>query len=241
IGATGVAPAVVLFTGIAGLLAGALSMGAGEYVSVRSQRELLEASHPTQVTLRTAKYLDIEQNELELVYRARGMTPEDASHRALERLGYRSCDCNPSFAARPDGSQGPEEELTQEAFESVGNPWKVAFSSFLFFASGAIIPVLPFLFCAIGVTALMWALGLVSVALLITGGIVGLLSGASPLKRALRQLAIGLGAAGVTYLLGMFFNISPFHGVCASAGPIPTGQQSMSSQAVSTGILTSQD
>ncbi|HJF15761.1 MAG TPA: VIT1/CCC1 transporter family protein [Enteractinococcus helveticum] len=207
IGATGVAPSVVLFTGIAGLFAGALSMGAGEYVSVRSQRELLEASHPTQVTLRTAKYLDIEQNELELVYRARGMTPEDASHRALERLGYLSCDCNPSFSARPDGSQGPEEELTQEAFESVGNPWKVAFSSFLFFASGAIIPVLPFLFGAIGVTALMWALGLVSVALLITGGIVGLLSGASPLKRALRQLAIGLGAAGVTYLLGMFFNI----------------------------------
>lgn len=207
IGATGVAPSVVLFTGIAGLLAGALSMGAGEYVSVRSQRELLEASHPTQVTLRTAKYLDIEQNELELVYRARGMTPEDASHRALERLGYLSCDCNPSFSARPDGSQGPEEELTQEAFESVGNPWKVAFSSFLFFASGAIIPVLPFLFGATGVTALMWALGLVSVALLITGGIVGLLSGASPLKRALRQLAIGLGAAGVTYLLGMLFNV----------------------------------
>ncbi|OAV60159.1 VIT1/CCC1 transporter family protein [Enteractinococcus helveticum] len=207
IGATGVAPSVVLFTGIAGLLAGALSMGAGEYVSVRSQRELLEASHPTQVTLRTAKYLDIEQNELELVYRARGMTPEDASHRALERLGYLSCDCNPSFSARPDGSQGPEEELTQEAFESVGNPWKVAFSSFLFFASGAIIPVLPFLFGATGLAALMWALGLVSVALLITGGIVGLLSGASPLKRALRQLAIGLGAAGVTYLLGMFFNV----------------------------------
>lgn len=207
IGATGVAPSVVLFTGIAGLFAGALSMGAGEYVSVRSQRELLEASHPTQVTLRTAKYLDIEQNELELVYRARGMTPEDASHRALERLGYLSCDCNPSFSARPDGSQGPEEELTQEAFESVGNPWKVAFSSFLFFASGAIIPVLPFLFGATGVTALMWALGLVSVALLITGGIVGLLSGVSPLKRALRQLAIGLGAAGVTYLLGMLFNV----------------------------------
>ena len=207
IGATGVAPAVVLFTGIAGLLAGALSMGAGEYVSVRSQRELLEASHPTHVTLRAAKHLDIEQNELELVYRARGMSPEDASHRALERLGYLSCDCNPSFSARPDGSQGPEEELTKEAFESVGNPWKVAFSSFLFFASGAIIPVLPFLFGATGLTALLWALGLVSGALVITGGIVGLLSGASPFKRALRQLAIGLGAAGVTYLLGLLFNV----------------------------------
>src|SRR5699024_1366906 len=153
------------------------------------------------------KHLDIEQNELALVYRARGMSSEDASHRALERLGYLTCDCNPSFSARPDGSQGPEEELSQEVFESVGNPWKVAFSSFFFFASGAIIPVLPFLFGVTGVTALIWALGLVSVALLITGGIVGLLSGASPLKRALRQLAIGLGAAGVTYLLGMLFNV----------------------------------
>lgn len=207
IGATGLAPSVVLFTGIAGLLAGALSMGAGEYVSVRSQRELLEASHPTHVTLRAAKHLDIEQNELELVYRARGMNAADASHRALERLGYLSCDCNPSFSARPDGSQGPEEELKKQEFEAVGNPWKVAISSFFFFASGAIIPVLPFLFGATGVIALLWALGLVSLALIITGGIVGLLSGASPFKRAMRQLAIGLGAAGLTYLLGMFFSI----------------------------------
>jgi VIT1/CCC1 family predicted Fe2+/Mn2+ transporter len=207
IGATGIAPTVVLFTGIAGLLAGALSMGAGEYVSVRSQRELLEASHPTHVTLRAAKHLDIEQNELELVYRARGMTPEDAEHRALERLGYLSCDCNPSFSARPDGSQGPEEELKQQEFEAVGSPWKVAFSSFFFFSCGAIIPVLPFIFGATGMTALLWALGLVSIALIITGGIVGLLSGASPFKRAMRQLGIGLGAAAVTYLLGMLFDV----------------------------------
>lgn len=207
IGATGVAPSVVLFTGIAGLLAGALSMGAGEYVSVRSQRELLEASHPTHVTLRAAKHLDIEQNELELVYRARGMTPEDASHRALERLGYLSCDCNPTFSARPDGSKGPEEELKQQEYEAVGNPWKVAFSSFFFFAIGAIIPVLPFLFGATGMTAMLWALGLVSLALVVTGGIVGLLSGAPPFKRALRQLGIGLGAAGVTYVVGLFFNV----------------------------------
>ena len=56
-------------------------------------------------------------------------------------------------------------------------------------------------------TALLWALGLVSVALIITGGIVGLLSGASPFKRAVRQLGIGLGAAAVTYLLGTLFDV----------------------------------
>ena len=104
IGATGVAPSVVLFTGVAGLLAGALSMAAGEYVSVRSQRELLEASSPTQITLEAAQHLDLDHNELKLVYLARGMTSEDAEHRALERLGYLTCDCNPQFSARPDGS-----------------------------------------------------------------------------------------------------------------------------------------
>lgn len=207
IGATGASAPVVLFTGIAGLLAGALSMGAGEYVSVRSQRELLEASHPTHATLRAARHLDIEENELELVYRARGMEPAAAKHRVLERLGYLTCDCDPSFSARPDGSQGPAEELKAEEYESVGNPWKVAIASFLFFASGAIIPIMPFFFGATGITALAWALCAVSVALLVTGGIVGLLSGASPFKRAIRQLGIGIGAATVTYLLGLLFEV----------------------------------
>lgn len=204
IGATSVSNEVVLLTGISGLLAGAMSMGAGEFVSVRSQRELLEASTPTQVTLDAARHLDFDQNELELVYRARGMSEADAHHRAQERLGYFTCDCNPSFSARPDGSQGPVEH-TEEHTE-LGNAWGVAFSSFCFFASGAIVPVVPFLFGASGFTALMLAMALVSIALLGTGGIVGLLSGSSPFKRAVRQLGIGLGAAVVTYLLGLGFD-----------------------------------
>ena len=78
-------------------------------------------------------------------------------------------------------------------------------SSFCFFASGAIIPILPFLFGLTGVSALVAAGALVGVALLATGGVVGLLSGTSPLTRGLRQLGIGLGAAAVTYLLGLVF------------------------------------
>lgn len=201
IGATGVAGQMVLFTGIAGLLAGALSMAAGEFVSVRSQRELLEASSPTQVTLEAAQHLDLDQNELMLVYRARGMSEEDAVHRAQERLGYFSCDCNPSFSARPDGSQGPVDRSAD--YEEIGSPWTAAASSFAFFASGAIIPVIPYLFGMSGMAAIGLAAALVGVALLCTGGVVGLLSGASPLRRGLRQLAIGYGAAAVTYLLGL--------------------------------------
>ncbi|WP_148408455.1 VIT1/CCC1 transporter family protein [Micrococcus luteus] len=203
IGATGVDPSVVLFTGVAGLLAGALSMAAGEYVSVRSQRELLEASSPTQITLEAAQHLDLDHNELTLVYLARGMTPEDAEHRALERLGYLSCDCNPKFSARPDGSQGPVDH--SDSFAEIGSAWSASLSSFAFFASGALIPILPYILGMSGLWALGLAAAMVGAALLFTGGVVGLLSGSSPLKRGVRQLLIGFGAAAVTYLLGLAF------------------------------------
>ena len=90
----------------------------------------------------------------------------------------------------------------------VGSAWGAALSSFLFFASGAIIPVLPWIFGLSGLAAVATALALVGVALLATGATVGLLSGGPPLKRALRQLAIGFGAAAVTYLLGLLFGVT---------------------------------
>ena len=78
-------------------------------------------------------------------------------------------------------------------------------SSFCFFASGAVVPVLPYLLGLDGLAAVVVATALVGLALLVTGAVVGLLSGTSPLTRALRQIAIGLGAAGVTYVLGLVF------------------------------------
>lgn len=197
--ASGVASSVVLLSGIAGLLAGAMSMGAGEFISVRSQRELLAATRPTQVTLAAAPQLDLEHNELLLVYLARGMSREAAEHRVAERMGLLPCDCDPSLSLQPDLH---EEE---DQHEAVGTAWGAALSSFCFFASGAIVPILPFLFGLTGVAALVVAGALVGVALLATGAAVGLLSGTSPLTRGLRQLAIGLGAAAITYLLGLLF------------------------------------
>lgn len=201
IGATGVATSMVLFAGIAGLLAGALSMAAGEYVSVRSQRELLDASKPTQITLAAAPDLDLDANELVLVYKARGMSDADAAHRAAERMGIYSCDCNPSMSLQPELKETAE----AEEHEEIGSAMGAASSSFCFFASGAIIPILPFIFGMGGTPAILLSALLVGVALLATGGVVGLLSGASPTKRGLRQLAIGLGAAAVTYALGLLF------------------------------------
>jgi hypothetical protein len=82
IGATGVSNQTVLFTGIAGLMAGALSMAAGEYVSVRSQRELLLSTHPDPDAQSALPHLDLDANELALVYRARGMDSADAESQA---------------------------------------------------------------------------------------------------------------------------------------------------------------
>ncbi|MFH8249755.1 VIT1/CCC1 family protein [Microbacterium sp. B2969] len=200
IGATGVSAQFVLFSGVAGLLAGALSMGAGEFVSVRSQRELLEATEPNGYADDALPHLDIDANELALVYRTRGMPEADALARARRVVA----------AARSQKAQttytGPVEVV--DSHEVIGSAWGAALSSFLFFASGAIIPVLPWIFGLSGITAVVVALILVGIALLSTGAAVGLLSGGPPLRRALRQLAIGFGAAAVTYVLGLGFGVT---------------------------------
>lgn len=206
-GGTGVGPTVVLLTGIAGLLSGALSMAAGEFISVRSQRELLDATRPTHATLRAAPDLDLDHNELVLVYRARGLSEEDAEHRALERLGVFECDCRPELSV-PKPAEQTEEADAWDDHDVVGSAWTAAGSSFCFFGAGALIPVLPYLFGAEGWAAVGISTALVSLALLCTGAVVGLLSGASPLSRGLRQLAIGLGAAALTYTLGSVLGVS---------------------------------
>lgn len=191
VSASGVSNHTVLVTGLAGLLAGALSMGAGEYVSVSSQRELLEASSPSPNVGSALTQLDVNANELELVYRARGMDAEQARAHAAEVLQNTD-----------SGTHGATGHSTA-GHEAIGTGMGAAVSSFLFFASGALIPVLPYLFGVEGTAAMVTAAVLVGVALLATGVIVGLLSGASPLRRALRQLMIGYGAAAITYLLGL--------------------------------------
>ena len=183
------APATVLLTGLAGLLSGALSMGAGEYISVRSQRELLAASTPhTADAPQLLPHLDVDANELALVYRARGIPADEAQRRADALL-------------RDTGApvDVPQDE---DADDVVGSGWSAALSSFAFFGTGAAVPVLPFLVGLQGVAALLVAGVLVGIALMATGATVGVLSGGPPLRRALRQLAIGAGAAAITYLLG---------------------------------------
>lgn len=192
----GASTRTVLLTGVAGILSGALSMGAGEFVSVRSQRELLAASvpdvHDADSLLRR---LDVDANELALVLRARGMPADEAGLRAAEalRLG------DPARAI--DGGQvGSDDD-----HDVVGSSLAAALSSFAFFASGAAVPVVPFLFGLPEDFAPILAGVLVGLALMLTGATVGVLSGGPPLRRAVRQLGIGLGAAAVTFGLGLLF------------------------------------
>jgi VIT1/CCC1 family predicted Fe2+/Mn2+ transporter len=222
VGASGVGQRTVLITGIAGLLAGALSMAAGEFVSVRSQRELLAASTPDPRAREALPHLDVDANELALVYRARGMSPDEASRHAREVLdslegsagaghlprlpgasGAVPAGAAPGSAA--DGSAAAHADDDVDEHEAIGSAVGAAASSFCFFGSGALIPVLPYLLGLQGLAAIAVAAVLVGLALLATGATVGILSGGPPLRRALRQLAIGYGAAGVTYVLGLLF------------------------------------
>ncbi len=145
VSASGVANQTVLVTGLAGLLAGALSMGAGEYVSVSSQRELLEASAPSPNVGAALTQLDVNANELELVYRARGMSASEATAHAAEVLANRAGSAPTAQIADGDTvHRVPGAEADRH--EAVGTGLKAAVSSFLFFAVGALIPVLPYLF-----------------------------------------------------------------------------------------------
>lgn len=229
---SGVGSTVVLITGVSGLLAGALSMAAGEFISVKSQNELLGASTPQTSSSAMAANVDVEANELALVFRARGMSEAEAQYKAdqlfarishsaesyaesfgggghsPENPGLENSSAenpsteNPSTEVR--GGEAAEDEEFAEA-HTPGGAWEAAISSFCFFAGGALLPILPFIFGASTTLGAVIAVVLVSLALLITGAVTGILSGKPPAWRGLRQLLIGLGAAGITYLLGLAF------------------------------------
>lgn len=206
VAATGMSPGLVLATGVSGLLAGALSMAAGEWVSVRSQRELLDASIPDPDAHQAVPALDVNANELALVFRARGESPEEADAHAaavFSQIARPAVTESGVIAVRAALEGG--ESASAGATEQVGTPWRAAASSFCFFAIGAFFPLIPYIFGLSGAAAILVAAVIVGLALLGTGGVVGVLSGQAPAPRAFRQLLIGYGAAAVTYLLGLLF------------------------------------
>ena len=194
VGATGVSSQFVLFSGIAGLLAGALSMGAGEFVSVRSQRELLDY----QIAFQRKQLREVPEQErriLERLYLDRGFTPEQAT----------------AFvdAVFEDGDHATRQLIFEEVGldeRSIGSPLSAAVGSFAAFTAGAFVPLLPFLLTS-GATALVASLALSFIALALLGLGISRLTRRSPLMSAVRQVALGGVAAAVTYAVGSLIGV----------------------------------
>ena len=189
----GSANSVVLLTGIAGMLAGAFSMAAGEYVSVRSQKEMYEH----QIALEKAELAEYpaeEAGELALIFEARGMDPAEARRqadaliadprRALETLTREELGLNPG---------------------DLGSPWGAALASFSAFAAGSVIPLVPFLLLRSG--ALPWSVGMSALALFAVGAATSLFTGQSAAAGGARMLGIGAAAGALTYGIGALLGV----------------------------------
>jgi VIT1/CCC1 family predicted Fe2+/Mn2+ transporter len=187
---------VILLAGVAGLLAGAFSMGAGEYVSMRVQRELLERMLHLEAH-ELATEIEEERAELAELYRKKGLSAELAEQVSDQLMA------DPATALDTHA----REELGIDPNEGLGSPWGAAISSFLTFAAGAFVPLLPFLFMG-GTAGIVNAAVLTGVALLAVGGLTSRLTGRPVVMSALRMFGIGAGAALVTYAIGSLLNVS---------------------------------
>jgi vacuolar iron transporter family protein len=188
------APGVIVLAGVAGLLAGAFSMAVGEYISVRSQRELLDH----QLSFEVAQIRDTPDQEraiLRRVYEGRGFSPAEAG-RFVDRV----------FA-------DPEHAATLLIFEevgldarSIGSPAAAAGSSFMAFVVGALVPLIPYLLLG-GATAFATSLGVSLGGLAILGYGISRLTRRPPLYVSVRQVLLGGSAAAVTYLVGSIIGV----------------------------------
>lgn len=188
-------PQVVVLAGVAGLLAGGFSMAAGEYVSVRTQREMLE--HQIALEEEELRFMPEEEiEELTVIYQARGLEEAQARELATRMIS--------------DPEQGlrtlAREELGLDP-DSLASPVAAAVASFLSFISGAFVPLLPYLLAS-GQTALLGTLLGTLVALLVLGGAMSLFTGRSAVYSALRMAGIGALAGGLTYSIGRLFDVT---------------------------------
>lgn len=188
-------PGLILTAGVAGLLAGALSMAAGEYVSMRSQREMYEY----QIGLEReefAEYPQEEAEELALIYNARGMDMDEA--RAVAHKMLKDPEHALNTLAREELGLNPDD---------LGSPWGAAIFSFLSFTLGALIPLAPFLL-KLGPQSVWYAAALAGMALFVVGTVLSLFTGRSALWGGGRMLLIGGASGAATYAIGTLLGVS---------------------------------
>ncbi len=192
----GVEGRTILLTGMAGLLAGALSMALGEWLSVQSSRELYQ--HQLDIERRElAELPEEEMAELALIYQAKGV-PADAARGMAERLLSDEATALDTLA---------REELSIDPAELGGSAWEAAITSFLLFAVGAIIPVFPYIFLT-GLPGIIASAAASAVGLFLIGAAITLMTGRSALFSGFRQVLFGLAAAGVTFGIGRLIGIN---------------------------------
>lgn len=186
----------ILITGLAGLLAGSLSMALGEWLSVQSSRELYEH----QIGIERDELLaapEEEAEELAWIYQAKGIPPEQA--RELAQRLVQDHDAALDTLSR--------EELGIDPAELGGSAWVAATTSFLLFSAGAIVPVLPFFFTG-GMTAVIASILLSILALFAIGAAITVITGQSAWRSGLRQVLFGVAAAAITFGLGRLIGTS---------------------------------
>jgi VIT1/CCC1 family predicted Fe2+/Mn2+ transporter len=185
---------VVILAGVAGLLAGACSMGAGEYISVRSQREVFEYQIAIEKK-ELEEYPEEEAQELALIYEARGTSTVDAKQIATIMINNPETGLN--TLAREELGLNPDDLVS---------PYGAMIFSFISFAFGALIPLLPFLM------GLKWqvplSLIITAVTLFVIGALLSLFSNRNPLVLGFRMLVIGATAFVVTYLIGRWLGVN---------------------------------
>jgi len=186
---------IILLSGVAGLLAGAFSMAAGEYVSVRSQREMYEYQIGLERDELNA-YPDEEAKELALIYEARGLAWDEAKRLADSMIA--DPEHGLDTLAREELGLNPDE---------LGSPFGAAAFSFLSFAAGALIPLLPFLFGRAPST-LAVSIALTGLSLFGVGSTLSLFTGRSALRGGVRMLLIGAAAGALTFTIGRLLGVS---------------------------------
>ena len=187
--------ASVLLAGVAGLLAGAFSMAAGEYVSMSSQREMYQREIALEAA-ELAERPEEEREELVLLYRAKGLDKAQARQVADRIMADHSVALD--TLVREELGLDPDE---------LGSPWSAAFSSLLAFALGAFVAVLPYLVAA-GTAAFVTTVVLAVLAMFVVGAAIGLLNGRSALRSGVRQLASGVLAGAVTFGVGHLIGVN---------------------------------
>lgn len=185
----------IVIAGVAGMLAGAFSMGAGEYISVRSQREVFEYQIAIE-RQELEEYPEEEMEELSLIYQARGIPEKEADH--LAQIMIKNPQTGLKTLAREELGINPDDLIS---------PIGAMISSFVAFSVGAVIPLIPFLADGKNPYSMIYSISFTGLTLFIIGALISLYTNRNPIISGLRMFAIAMLAGAVTYSIGSLLGV----------------------------------